>query len=64
MGSGPSESRGDHSSRIYFLDVKVRCGNTWDRQANELEVLHHRKGSLSGVVIKGETKNSERESAG
>jgi hypothetical protein len=41
--------------------VKVRCGNTWDMLANELGVVRHRKGSWSGVVMKGETKKGKRE---
>ena len=63
MGSDSSGSLGDHNSRICFL-VKVRCGSNWDKQANELGAVHHRKGSWLGVVKKEETKSNGRESAG
>jgi hypothetical protein len=45
--------------------VKVRCGNTWDMQANELGVVRHRRDSWSDVVMKRETKigRHEREQA-
>jgi hypothetical protein len=58
MDSDSSVSRGDHNSHIYFLDVNVRCGNIWDKPANELGVVHHRRDIWLGVVIKGERKKS------